>query len=578
MAHSGYQACFLYLNWWDFIKSNLLPELNGGSADQQLQALADLAARARWGIEIIALLNTPGLEKSHPVFAAHLEVCRATVMSNAKHCLCASSGTARAFYAEQAAHLFASAPQLGGIALLIGGEGFRHCYMRPNPRTEKVTNSPQCANGSAPEALTPLLHSIITGVRRCSDSAKVIFWPYSSDVWQNQPMQEYDWSVDRQIIKNINKGAVWITEMEKDGSVEIPNVGQVSIHDYSIQLIGPSPKASLIASACRDSQVGLGIKTETNISIELHSLPYIPVITRWLERAKAMRRMKGVVQWENWRLNGFWPSPSNEVFYWESRMGDDPSILSRIGERLYGRKALPDLFAAWDCFSKAWDVSHPRYGTYWSGPLFIGPAHPFDIGMAFLDPAYYSRDFYQIAPGRLESETDSSYFTDPRNQRPKFYLFPGRWPKERIRDYGILLGLWGEGIRHLESALLQAPAPLFAGARSDVDMAMVVGFCFEEDKAFHEFVLLRDQLHQSGVQSLEYSAALRSMESILKAAISRASECIPMMRRTPMIGAGPPVFGVRFTIPMIEEKMAKTTALLAKIRRSLESGESLLPA
>ncbi len=577
MVHCGYTGFFIYINLWEYIRSRVLPELDAPAAERKLAELQALAARAAaCGLEVYPLLAAPGFTPAHPVFKAHPELRGGTSSARRLHALCASVSRARKFFAEQVARLCGIRPAPGGLIFIIGGEGFRHCYTTPNPRTARVTNCPRCARRRPAAVLAPLLNAMTRAIRRAAPGTRAIYWPYSSFVWQKKPVGKYKWQEDLALISRLDRRSTWMLDLEKDAAVEIPGVGATQVYDYSIQYIGPSPKFILeSAAACRRA-VELAVKTETTQTIELFSLPYIPVMQRWEARHAAIRQSDAALVLETWRLNGFWPAPSVELAFWLTMAESLPAgeALRRVACRVYGARAAGAVLRAWQAFSRAWETSYARYGTYWDGPLFLGPAHPFDLGTAFLVRNVYSPAFYHVSPGARE-HGDPQILADPQRLRPKFHLLPGRWARARRRDYARAAAHWRRGMAQLQRALRLVPPALRKPARADYDMADMVGLFLEADLAFNTFAALRDELNQTYLADPGYRRRLQALDAVLQADLARSRRGLAIARRNPFIGWGY-TFGARFNGAMIEEKIRHTQALRRKVQACLAGGEALL--
>ncbi|MHC4874487.1 MAG: hypothetical protein ACYTFY_21745 [Planctomycetota bacterium] len=427
MAHAGYTSFFMYLNLWDFCKSSMLPELEGEEADFQLAELDKLSKRAnRFGLKLVLLINAPRFMPDHVVFKNHPELKGAGVMRETGNALCTSETLTHDFYAEQMKNLCEHVSHIEAFGFLIGGEGFLHCYTRPVPRTESITNCEKCGTKTAAKTLLPLLNSITRSVKSCNSDIEVLFWPYSSFLWQKENIYDYDWNQDLELINNLEPGATWLLEFEKDGFFDDSRTERSKVYDYSIKFIGPSEKFEIEESAVRKrDEISIAVKTESNVDIAQHSVSYLPVMNRWVERHKKIAASSATGTWEMWRMIGFWDSPSAEIALWNDFNPNlsCEEILQNVAQRIYGATAAEEVLKAWDYFSQAWEYIYVFYGQgYWFGPFIMGPAHPFINAvlqgiMLFYNAKRYP-EFYQTHPGMRESETPE-YHADPLNALPR---------------------------------------------------------------------------------------------------------------------------------------------------------------
>jgi len=566
MAHMGYNSFFLYFNLWDFCRSDILPELASSRAEHNLAALADLSRRAaRFGLKLVLLVAAPRLQPDHPVFTRCPQLVGGIVMRKTGHALCTSQPLTHDFYAEQMRNLVTAVPDVGAMAYLIGGEGFLHCYTRPVPRTANATNCPACGKRKPSEVLPPLLNAITAAVRDASPKTRVMFWPYSSFIWTNVPDTKYDWSEDIGVIRQLDQRATWLLEIEKDALFDFPGVGPATVSDYAIHFIGPSQKLAKQAAVLRDRGVELAVKTETCIDASFAAMPYIPVMQRWVKRQRAIHDTGTPVSWETWRFNGMWQSPSVEAAYWLDVEPDltDEQVLRLIASRIYGETAADAVLKAWQCFSDSWETFYRQYGSYWSGPLVVGPAHPFDMGRGFFQRNYYHPDLYAVPAGMRESE-NQAYLNDPRNLYPNYWLFPLQLFHEHMRDLGRVAEHYRPGLDRLRAAMSLVPPALRNHAQFDLDIAVMTLYYVEESLAFHRFAQLRDTSQHLPFDAPERKRNIQNIREILTAAIPRAEDALAIITRTPFIGWGY-TFGVRVNAPMIADKIEKTKEMLASL-------------
>ncbi len=570
LAHLGYTQLFLYINLWEHCTSDLLPQMADAQAPRRLTEMAQLARRAeRYGVELQLLVAAPRLFADHPVFAAFPQLKGGNVMRAAGHALCTSCPLTHDFYAEQMSRLAQQIPNLGALGFLIGGEGFLHCYTRPVPRTERVTNCPTCGQRRPSEVLAPLLNRLIAAVKQVNPTTRLLFWPYSSYIWTPHKPVDCDWAEDLNLARLLDPRGSLVLEIDKDAVTHVDGVGRVSVGDYSIQQLEPSQRFKHLTPVLRERGVELVIKSEICIDAHFHSVPYIPVMQRWATRLKTMQAQGAKVAWESWRFIGAWSAPSVLMAYWVDAQPalSSEQLVARVAQTLYGPAGAPHAVAAWERFSAAWDTMHRLYGPYWQGPLVIGPAHPFDMGAGFLFRNSYGPGFYDIMPGMRESE-NAAYLSNPRNEAARFCFTPLPPYGPRLRDHTTALERFHAGLPLLQQALDAAPPALQPIAQLDHDIAWTNALILEEDVAFARWVKLRDELWYLDQDDPQHRAHVEAMLPILREAIHRARHMLTLMARQPFLGWGY-TFSVRFTQAMVAEKLSKTQALLGQLEATL---------
>jgi hypothetical protein len=151
VVFNGYNAMFLHAITLPSIStSKAIPELTALSHPEilQQQSMADQARQ--YGLNMYASLYLRQLPKDHPVFAAHPDLRGAlTWKADGDYVICTEHPLMRQWLMESVEGLFRAEPALRGAVLIIGGEGFYHCFMRPYGVTKGHTACPRC------EALGP---------------------------------------------------------------------------------------------------------------------------------------------------------------------------------------------------------------------------------------------------------------------------------------------------------------------------------------------------------------------------------------------------------------------------------------
>src|SRR4029079_1768503 len=120
--------------------------------------------------------------------------------------LCSSNPDVRKFLAEQWASLFREIPELAGMMMIIGGEGFWHCHMR----SRDVFDCPRCGKRKPSSVVAELVNDISRAVHRERADALMVAWTYSAFIWSKDLHQS-------QLIDCLDpKHVIFQTEIDKD--------------------------------------------------------------------------------------------------------------------------------------------------------------------------------------------------------------------------------------------------------------------------------------------------------------------------------------------------------------------------
>jgi len=77
--------------------------------------------------------------------------------------------------------LLRAAPQLSGVVIIVGGEGFYHCYMRSFGVAKAHSACPRCDALGAEPVVANLCNTIAAAIRKVNPQGELIAWPYSAE-------------------------------------------------------------------------------------------------------------------------------------------------------------------------------------------------------------------------------------------------------------------------------------------------------------------------------------------------------------------------------------------------------------
>ncbi len=289
-----------------------------------------------------------------------------------KHILCTESPLVRRYISETVKGIFQAVPGLAGIGVIIGGEEFHHCFMRPYGAEKGHTTCPRCEALGHDAVVANLCNYMADAARQVNPAAEVFAWPYSAvSVWSiGDPAQ-------LGFIRKLKPGVAFFTDIVKDDTVSKPDGVNKLLWDYSIDLPGPGKLAQQQLNACHDQGIPIHFKSEPELAFEASRLPGLPCLDRWVKRAEAMTSSHADGAWVfPWFVPCFGASTA-EVFsyFWWQPAPEPEEFLPRFAVRIAGPRAGPYLRKAWRYASQAVDYS-PEIGPYFSGVYYLGPAHP----------------------------------------------------------------------------------------------------------------------------------------------------------------------------------------------------------
>jgi hypothetical protein len=443
-------------------RSAIYPELDDRVAERQ-QRLADLVARtARYGIGVYVYLE------SHPQPDAFFDRHPATRGSTfhaygGTAVCCAAVPDVQRHIRSSVADLVNAVPQLAGLIVNVGGEGFLHCHTRTN-------DCPRCRSRPAHEAVAQLVATITDAVHAANPAITVAAWPYSASNWWSaaDPTQSG-------LIARLPPDATLLTEFAKEGQVSV-GTHRIPAYDYPISILGPSGRFAAQHSLAQRHGLRLWAKTEHAIALEFITTPYIPAFAQWVERFNriaAAPRTSGIVA--NWMHYGFMPGRASDLLYWAIWDGphDPDTLLRDIAVRDFGDAAAERVLHAWHLFSQA-IRDYPFSGPMALGPIQSGPAHPL-----FLDSSY--RPWH----GAERQFRNDLSWTEP-------------WgPQATLARLHQLAERWARGIAELRAAADFVAAEDRPDLEREVGIAVTLLACVRSTIHVGEFYLARARLTEA---------------------------------------------------------------------------------
>jgi hypothetical protein len=355
-------------------RSDAIPELSKrrvpGMLEAQQKGMNELS---KYGLKAYAWLNTrQKFPKDDPVFEAHPEIRGSLTWSaDGEYNLCTSHPLVRRYLKESIQELFKALPELQGVVLIIGGEGFYHCHMRPYGVEKGHTNCTRCEPLGAEAAVADLCNDLAAAARSVNPHAEIVVWPYSA---------EHVWAADAPatgFLEKLKPGVALLTEIEKSETIDKPGGVKKSIWDYSIDFIGPATRTKAQIAACAEHGIPVYLKSEPELGFEAPRLPQIPCMDRWAERAEVLASCGATGAWVFPAFRPFYGTSACEInkFLWWTPVPDREELLHLLAKRIAGESAAGGLREAWRYCSAAVALS-PELPSYYLGPYYLGPLHP----------------------------------------------------------------------------------------------------------------------------------------------------------------------------------------------------------
>ncbi len=401
-------------------QSNAIPELAvrrvPGMLESNQKGMKELG---KYGLKAYAWLNTrQKFPKDDPVFKAHPEIRGALTWSaDGEYTLCTSHPLVRRYLKESVQGMFRSLPELAGVVLIIGGEGFYHCHMRPFGVAKGHTNCPRCEPLGAEAAVADLCNDLASAARDVRPDAEVVVWPYSA---------EHVWAADFAVtgfLEKLKPGTALLTEIEKSETIEKPNGVKKNIWDYSIDFIGPATRTKQQIAACAKHRIPVYLKSEPELAFEAPQLSQVPCMDRWANRADALATCGADGAWIFSAVRPYYGASTAEInkFLWWTPTPKREAVLRDFAKRLAGAAAANRLRDAWKLASEAVTYS-PELPSYYLGPYYLGPLHPMCANrQSALPEVFYGQYLFHAEIKDSEGlKKEPTFITSPTGNAPVF--------------------------------------------------------------------------------------------------------------------------------------------------------------
>lgn len=566
MARYGYNATFLYMDWFDYMSPDVGGDLARPGWRRRFGQLAEAVAYlGRFGVRTLFHVNTSALAADHPAFRRDATMRGAQSWEPGMHCLCTGAPAVLSLFRDAARELFTRVPGLEGLVLITGGECLLHCYTRPVPRTARGTNCPRCRRHLPDAVVAAAVNAIGAGAWAARPDARVLVWPYSAFIWADPPAQ-------RRLLARMDRRVSSLVTFEKDDWHTIDGT-RAYLFDYSLTNLGPSARFTSLQRAARRRGLRTLAKTETAQCIEIWNVPRIPAMRRWAMRYAALVEADLDGVHSSWRFYGFCAQRNDDIvdyFNWapRPRVGH---VLGLLAERDFGPAAAPRVLEAWDIFSRVMARFPYCAGVtgfpYWKGPFRQGPAHPFVFDLT-LDHGLSER-FWGFEPSDVEHHGDVERAGPAEGRRvtgqqPLFFMdlswtqpFGALTIKRRL---AALSRQWQRGVACLASARRPSGrrgGGLPAALDQELDIARMIGCMFRTADHLVRFQLLRDRVTREPSTLAILRRTCRQVVDVLEAELANAELGLELVEREPALGYGA-TYGRSFDADLIREKIIHT--------------------
>jgi hypothetical protein len=558
LVFMGYNAVFVSVgDLYSGSISEAIPELAARRSPGSLERLAaSVEDAAKYKLHTFCFTDIRRkFPKDDPIFQRDPSLRGAlTWKADGEYVLCTEHPAMKQFLQETVAGIFKAAPELDGLVIIIGGEGFYHCYMRAFGAKKGHTTCERCEPLGAERAVANLCNNLAEAAREFNPKAEIIAWPYSAEhVWSADPNQSG-------FINLLKPGCGIFTEMEKDEYVEKPNGVRKHLWDYSIDLIGPGERAKAQIAACRAAGASIYMKSEPELGFEAPRLPFIPCLDRWIDRAEAMAACGADGAWVFPAFRSNYGSSAAEAYklVWWDPAPDKNIVLDLLAARIAGNTAGPHLRKAWSYVSEAVPLM-PEIPSYYKGPYYLGPAHPMCADAnAELPQTFYGKYLFMAEIADSEGlKSLPTFVTKPTGNAPVFAEY-----------YKQMQNVLAKALGEIEQATPLVPERCKLAFDSEASAIRWYYHTARTEANFYESCILRDRIAEriaktatAKPESAELQPDFARWLMVLRDELANAKAALPVIQADMRLDF---YYGGDHTFPHAEEMLRTKIAILEK--------------
>ena len=466
LKHQDAEGVWIYTLLSDLVPSPVFDGLGAGS-EARLKRLRTIVDRAaKHGLKVYLYLNEPRAQFL-PFFGKYPDV-KGQPEGNAA-ALCTSTEPVQRHLRGSCERLFRTVPGLGGVFVITASENLSNCYSHsPKPACER------CAKRNPADVIAETIRCLAEGVWAVNPKAKFIVWDWSwhSVLGENAP---------EEIIPRLPKGVALMADFERGTHIERGGI-PMTVDEYSISTVGPSPRARLRGEQARRFGYDYFAKIQLSTTWECGTVPFIPVPTLLARKATAMREAGVTGVMATWTL-GSYPSPNTEAFavaLWNPQLSED-AVLRRVATRRYGADAVDNTVRGWTKLSNAFGEEFPYSADMYAGPLQHGPSLPL-----------YRRDI----PPPFGRTSLFNCKDDYQNWAPPY------GPEKMTTLLRHLCDRWDDGMKDLQEAARKTAGPRRRLAERDLGVAWMVGYTYRAYANALDFYKARDAGDAEGMKRI----------------------------------------------------------------------------
>lgn len=383
----GYTAIWICGRLRELVHFEEAPHWDKSNA-ARIEALNGIIERSkRFGVGIYLYVNEPsGLFANDPIYEKYpdlkgspsilaLEPEMKDKGIEPDYAFCTKSTFTERYLTDGFAQLFEKCGGLAGVILMTTSEITSHCFSHVDERNllneeskARAVPCPRCRNSNGADTIIDVIRKIHAGVRRSSQTAKIVAWNWSWGMHEEPPQ--------RHMITALPKDVIIQCDMQRGGSKTTDGVEMI-VDEYSFSYLGPSPLFIGTAEVCKETDHELWAKLMVNVTHEFLVVPYLPLYFRLAKKTIAIRDYNSRGWMGCWNYGGIATTPMAKLgsrIFTDDDFSEDKidGEVQELAKQMYGADKADAAFRAWKEFDAAFEYFPFDMALIYYGPHMHG--------------------------------------------------------------------------------------------------------------------------------------------------------------------------------------------------------------
>lgn len=545
-AEHGFNGIWVRACLRHFAKQSAFPEF-GEHSDAILGKLRALCRRAnRQGMRVFLYMQEPlGFHESDPFWEKYPHIKGIVTPHAPIYTMCTANQEVLAYMREGSQYMFEHCPELAGILLISASEFPSHCYCHarrsddPQERQKAIAEGklcPRCEPRTPQEVIAEVITSIRDGVKAANPSAEVIAWNWSWSFFEEDPQIG--------VLERLPEDVIVMGDYERGTQTKALDFDYLN-DEYSIKVIGPSPRFQGVADFQASRNMPVYAKLQIGTTHEIPNVPYLPTLQKIAKKYIGLPAagVSGMMTcWNFGNMLSLGTETANE-FSWDPQEQDPDKGVWRVAARNFGSRAADLVTQGWARISEAQDDFPGSIPVMYYGPISRAPAFHFEFDT-------------------IDQDFPRSWLLDDQTRGDRLERWSSPFGPAKVAEcFRAVVAKWGEGVALMRQAISLTEGDDRVRLERETGPAEMCRLQLLCSANLIEFLLARNALLDA-TDAQEKSAQLDTMERLCRAELEDAAAAIPLCEADSRLGWHGEAYGYMITPELIEEKLAGLRQIL----------------